>query len=125
MHRIHRPDERWKVGDEILRQTTAPQELLGNFALGLVERIDADGAWSDVFNRFQTLGLRKVNGNEDRDTHPGTFNADFLQIGAAQVGPDQVGPVLNLRFPRTVDGSTRLGLPIPTVHFSLLPGPPL
>ncbi len=91
LHRLHRPDKRRQVGDEILRHTAATQELLGDFPLGFVECVDADSAGRPLVHGFQTLGMRKVNVSEDRGPHFRIFKADLSQLGLAQVDPVQEG----------------------------------
>lgn len=48
LHRLHCPDERRQVGDQILWHTTAMEELLGDSSLGLVERVHTDCAWTEM-----------------------------------------------------------------------------
>ena len=92
LNRLHRPDERRQVGDKILRDAAAAQELFGDLPLGLVERVHTDAARSQMSDGFQPFDLRKVHVGEARATHPCIFNTYFVQLGPGQARPTQVGP---------------------------------
>lgn len=73
--------------NKILRDAGAAQESLGNFALGSIDRVDADGRRTAMNHGFEPFHGTQVIKSEDR-----VGEARLGKITATEAGSTEVGP---------------------------------
>jgi hypothetical protein len=76
LNRLHGRDQNPYLGYERLRNTSSPKKNFGDFAVGAIDRVNANRRRPAMFTRFQALGLAQINVAEVRISKHGNHTRE-------------------------------------------------